>query len=181
MPTTYVANELAIEYVNGLSESETGYHYRIDRTFQLVYFGTSALDCVMKVAPVERLFNNARTIPLKGTTRYLRIGSFSLSQAFKTESGVYAIIGMLAVSLREARDQPTYTKIGAINTRTYTDKTISTWAVIDGSETPDITSDGYTWESVESGQTFVGTTPIEGGFTWSDIESGKTVFTEGDK
>ncbi|MEH6943720.1 hypothetical protein [Bacillus sp. JJ722] len=61
---------------------------------------------------VEQTMNNSHQIPINGTARYLRIESFSLSKPFKTETqGVHAIIGMLEVSLRVLRPQPTYEKI----------------------------------------------------------------------
>ncbi|MEH6941681.1 hypothetical protein [Bacillus sp. JJ722] len=112
MPEAYKAGELAIDFATGKGVSETGVSYRLDRTFQIVYFGTSGADCLRKMAPLEQQFNHAQMIHIKGTTRYLRIGSFSLSQSFKTETtGVHAIIGMLEVNLRELRPQPDSEKI----------------------------------------------------------------------
>lgn len=114
MPDTYKAGELVIELVGSKTETETGYHYRLDRTFQLVYFGTSKLDCLTKMQAVERKINDKQMIPLG--TRYLRIGSFSLSQSFKTETtGVYAVIGILEAETREARTQEVFTKIQDVN------------------------------------------------------------------
>ncbi|MBA9027519.1 hypothetical protein [Peribacillus huizhouensis] len=118
MPTEFRAEDLIIQYKGGVSETETGYHYRHDRTYQFVYIGISELDCLTKAQPLERLFNNEMVIPLKGTTRYLRIESFSLSEPFKTESGVFAIIGMLEVNLREARGQITYPKVEHVGVTT---------------------------------------------------------------
>ena len=50
--------------------------------------------------------------------RYLRVASFSLSSAFKTETtGVFAIIGMLEIKVREARTQQHYDKIEKVETK----------------------------------------------------------------
>lgn len=105
MPAKYTAGELSIRYQGGNTASETGYHYRLDREYQLVYFGTSERDCIIKGSALERKFNSKHVIQLKGSERYIRVGPFSLSQPFKTEGGeVFAIIGMLQAEVREARD-----------------------------------------------------------------------------
>lgn len=112
MPKTYKVGAITIDFADGKSVSETGVSYRLDRTLQIVYFGASGADCLRKGQILEREFNNAQTIQLKGTARYLRIGSFSLSRPFETETtGVFAIIGMLEVNVRELRTQPTYDKM----------------------------------------------------------------------
>lgn len=105
MPAKYTAGELSIRYQGGNTASETGYHYRLDREYQLVYFGTSERDCIIKGSALERKFNSKHVIQLKGSERNIRVGPFSMSQPFKTEGGeVFAIIGMLQAELREARD-----------------------------------------------------------------------------
>ena len=111
MPTTYAANELSIRFAGSSTASETGYHYRLDRIYQLVYFGASELDCLAKMQTLEQKFNNDQLIPLKGSERHMRLEPFSISAPFKTESNIYAIIGMLNASLREARTQEVYPPI----------------------------------------------------------------------
>lgn len=119
MPDTYKAAELAIELVRSATDTETASSYRIDQTYQLVYFGASQLDCLTKMQAVERKMNDKQIIPLGSTARYMRIGSFSLSQSFKTETtGVYAVIGMLEAELRESRTQETYEPINNLETDT---------------------------------------------------------------
>ncbi|MBT2714737.1 hypothetical protein [Bacillus sp. ISL-57] len=119
MPDTYKVAELAIELVRSTTNTETASSYRIDQTYQLVYFGTSQLDCLTKMQAVERQMNDKQIIPLGSTARYIRIGSFSLSQSFKTETtGVYAVIGMLEAELRESRTQETYEPINNLETDT---------------------------------------------------------------
>lgn len=105
MPAKYEAGQLSIRFTGGGTASETGYHYRLDREYQFVYFGTSELDCIRKGTVLQRKLNSKHAIKLKGSERYIRVGPFSLSQPFKTEGGeVFAIIGMLQAELREARD-----------------------------------------------------------------------------
>lgn len=118
MPSNYEINRAVIRFISSGSVLETSYHYRIDRTFQIVYFGKTELDCLTKMNELERHMNNDQVIPLIGTsqeTRYLRIGSFSLSQAFKTEGGVFAIVGVLNASLRETRPEDQSEKINHVN------------------------------------------------------------------
>jgi len=156
MPDAYKTNELAIELAPSSSTNETRAHYRLNRVYQLAYFGTSKLDCVTKMQELERKFNDKQMIQLGTTGRYLRISSFSLSQSFKTETtGVYAIIGMLEAELRETRTQPQYEKINSVGVTTYTDGTARTWGVIDGTGTPANPNDGFTWDDIESGKTIL--------------------------
>ena len=104
MSAKYTAGELSIRFTGGGTASETGYHYRLDREYQFVYFGTSELDCIRKGTALQRKLNSKHAIQLKGSERYIRVGPFSLSQPFKTEGGeVFAIIGMLQAELREVR------------------------------------------------------------------------------
>lgn len=111
IPTEPKANELALRFIASGSTTETNYHYRLDHDFQIVYFGRNEFECLTKFESLERKMNDGFLIPIKDSTRYLRIGSFSFSQPFKTESGANAIIGVLSVELREARTQPEYDKI----------------------------------------------------------------------
>lgn len=182
MPDKYKAAELAIELVRSTTNTETASSYRIAQTYQLVYFGTSQLDCLTKMQLVERRMNDKQIIPLGSTARYLRIGSFSLSQSFKTETnGVFSVIGMLEAEIRESRTQIAYESVNNLEVGTYTDKTAGAWSTLDGTETPNNLNDGYQWTDIEAGTTVQGEVASPDGFTWSDIESGKTVFKEEDE
>ncbi|WP_019241512.1 MULTISPECIES: hypothetical protein [Bacillus] len=117
IPEQYAKNTLTIDFVTSKSATETNASYRLDHTIQLVYFSDSSLDCITKMAQIEHKINDEQLIQIRGTSRYLRIGSFSWSKPFKTDTtGVFAVIGMLEVSLREMRTQEVYEKIQAVNT-----------------------------------------------------------------
>jgi hypothetical protein len=118
VPVQPVANEVSIRYLTGDSESETNYHYRLDRDYQIIYFAQNEFACLQKFEALEQKLNDVFVIPINGSMRYLRVGSFSFSQPFKTEGGtVFAMIGVLRVSVREARTQEQYEKIMNIETR----------------------------------------------------------------
>ena len=107
LPAVYTAGELSIRYIGDATESETGYHYRLDRDFQFVLFGTSERDCVSRASALQRRLNGA--IKLKITdaeeSGYMTLGSFSCSPPFKAEdSEVYGVIGIMQAQVREARD-----------------------------------------------------------------------------
>lgn len=117
LPAKYTAGELSIRYIGGDTTSETGYHYRLDREYQFVYFGTSERDCIVKASALQRKLNSTHAIPLKGSSRFIRNGLFALSQPFKTEgSEVYGIIGVLQAEMREARHFEHPSKMTAIET-----------------------------------------------------------------
>ncbi|MCK1985169.1 MULTISPECIES: hypothetical protein [Peribacillus] len=118
-PIKYNSGDLLIRFVKGSTESETGFHYRLDHSFQIVYYGASDLDCISKMGQVQHFFGDKVSIPLEGDeSRYLGIESFSLSQAFQTETtGIYAIIGIVEVSIRQARSYEQATKIQNVEAR----------------------------------------------------------------
>lgn len=117
VPPQPTANSLSIRFQGNDTETETSYHMARHREFQIIYFGTSNINVLMKMDALDRKLNNDLVIPIKDSLRYLRIESFSLSQPFKTENGIDAIIGVLAVTVREARDQQQYEKIMNVYTR----------------------------------------------------------------
>lgn len=117
VPSQPTANSLSIRFQGVGTETETAYHMARHREFQIIYFGTSNINVLMKMDALDRKLNNDLVIPIKDSLRYLRIESFSLSQPFKTENGVDAMIGVLAVTVREARDQAQYEKIMNVYTR----------------------------------------------------------------
>jgi hypothetical protein len=111
VPAQPTANSLSIRFQGASTETETAYHMARHREYQIVYFGTSNVNVLTRMDALDRQLNNDLLIPIKDSTRYLRVESFSLSQPFKTENGIDAMIGVLAVTVREARDQQQYEKI----------------------------------------------------------------------
>jgi hypothetical protein len=111
IPSQPTARSLSIRFQNGGAETETAYHMARNREYQIVYFGSSNIDVLAKMDALDRKLNNDLLIPIKDSLRYLRVESFSLSQPFVTESGINAMIGVLSVTVREARDQQQYEKI----------------------------------------------------------------------
>lgn len=115
VPVEPAANDLVVRYLSSDNTTETGYHYRLNRDYQIIYFAQNEFACLQKFEALERHINDALVIPLKNSDRYLRLESFSFSQPFKTEAGtVAAIIGVLSVHLREARTQTTSEKINNV-------------------------------------------------------------------
>ncbi|WP_102271304.1 hypothetical protein [Cytobacillus massiliigabonensis] len=116
IPVEPKVNSLILRYLSSNNATETNYHYRIDREYQIVYFAQNEFACLQKFEQLERKLNDVLVIPLKNSDRYLRLEFFSFSQPFKTESGtVTAILGILRVSLREPRTQNPYNKIGQVH------------------------------------------------------------------
>lgn len=117
VPSEVKPNEISIRYITGNSTRETGYHYRLDHDFQIAYFADNDLECITKMSELEKTLSSAISIPLKDSDRYMYVDSFSNSQSFKTESGNFAIIGVLSVHVREAQPQAIETKINNVNAR----------------------------------------------------------------
>lgn len=118
IPVEPKPNTLIVRYLKGDNATETNYHYRLDRDYQIVYFAQNEFACLQKFEHLERKLNDVLVIPLKNSDRYLRLEFFSFSQPFKTESGtVMAILGVLRASLREPRTQPVTPKIMQVDAR----------------------------------------------------------------
>lgn len=112
VPTQPTKDNVVVRMLTTDTESETGYHYRIDRTYQIVVYGADAPSVLDKMDVIMRKANDGKAvIAISGSLRYIRIGSFSFGAAFKTESGVYACVGVLPTEVREARTQEQYDKI----------------------------------------------------------------------
>lgn len=151
VPSEHKANEISIRYLTGESTNETGYHYRLDHDFQIIYFSKTELECITKLSELERCLNDVTVIPIKDSDRYMRVDSFGNSQPFKTESGVYSIIGILSVHTREARPQEVVQKVAHVGITTYAGSDISKWDILDGEGTPENTTDGFTFDDLEKG------------------------------
>ncbi|MFE4202140.1 hypothetical protein [Aneurinibacillus aneurinilyticus] len=111
VPSTPSANTFIVRLLTSDTESETLYHMRRNRDYQIVYYGTTVEDVLTKIDVLERKAMNNLLIPITGSLRYIRVEGFSSSMPFKTESGVDVAIGVLQTTIREARDQKTYDKI----------------------------------------------------------------------
>lgn len=111
VPSTPAANTFVIRLLTSDTESETLYHMRRNRDYQVVYYGSNVEDVITKLDAVERKTMNNLVIPITGSLRYIRVEGFSSSMPFKTESGVDVALGVLQTTVREARDQKTYDKI----------------------------------------------------------------------
>lgn len=94
-----------IRFQNDDRTSETAYHYRIDREYQIVYIGDSEADVITKMDALSTALYQRQLILINGSLRNLCVESFSFSQPFRTENELVACIGVLAVEVREARNQ----------------------------------------------------------------------------
>ncbi|MCQ4363059.1 hypothetical protein KQR54_18340 [Mycobacterium gordonae] len=87
--------------------TETGYHTRVDRTYQVAYVGDSVADVMAKMDELSYAFMDNTLIPVNGSARYIRVESFSYSAPFQTENDKWAAIGVMPTQIREARTQGT--------------------------------------------------------------------------
>lgn len=140
LPKTYVANTLGIRWYGDVSESESGYHYRIERIYQVIYFGKSEVDCLQKIPKIQAPINQHIKAKLRESDGYITLGSLSFTKPFKTETdGVYAVAGVLPVSVRVAREFAPVPKIGNV-TAEIAPKTITDTGEIVAEEVVNITT-----------------------------------------
>lgn len=118
VPDTPPTNSFVVRILSNGTESETAFHMRNDRDYQVIYFGTDSGDILTKIDTIDKKLNSDLRIPINGSLRYIRVTGFSYGMPFKTESGVNAIISVLRTEVREARDQVAYDKIANLYVNT---------------------------------------------------------------
>lgn len=111
IPLQPPANSFYIRALDDDRETETRYHFRVDRPYQIVHI-TQRPDTVL--ADMDALGSAFYQTELIGA---IRIDGFTVSQTFKTENGLYAKIGILETNVRESRIQKTYPKINYVGIR----------------------------------------------------------------
>lgn len=112
VPTKPANGDVVVRMLTTDTESETRYHYRVERSYQIVVYGADAPTVLEKMDAISRKVNDGKTvIPIKDSLRFIRAGSFSYSAAFKTEGGMTACVGVLQTEIREVRTQEEYEKI----------------------------------------------------------------------
>lgn len=117
LPRAYGPDTFLIRFLGESRQTETLAHYRKDIDIEIIYVGASAPDALTKLDRVSDELYQRQLVPIKDSLRYLRVESFSLSQPFQTDNDLFAMIGILTVNERQARDQETYDKIMQVHTR----------------------------------------------------------------
>ena len=112
-PATPAAGDISIRIATSSPTAETSAHNRIDRTYQIIYYGSTNIDVIDKAELLRKAFTNSIKINL-GATGYVTVASFSMSQVLKADNGTPATIVMLELEIRETVDLPTYTKITGV-------------------------------------------------------------------
>lgn len=147
VPDKPVKGEICVRVQRLNSGVDTSASYVLNREYQIVYFGLSNVDLLTKIDTLTDRFNNEIKIPIEGT-RYLTVESLSFSQPFKTADNLDAVIGVLVGTTRKAvviEEAPIVQHVEIKTTADY-----AQWGRLDGSLTPDDTSDDKTMSEVES-------------------------------
>lgn len=118
VPASPVADTFVIvsQYTN--IKTETGASFLNDREFQLIYYGASSAAVFTRFDDLATKAKNGQfVIPLRGSSRYIRVKGFSYGSVFATQAGTlkYAI-AVMQTETRESRDLPTYEPVKGINT-----------------------------------------------------------------
>lgn len=111
VPKQPTANSFYVQLLDESRETETRYHYRVDRTYQIVHFSTRP------DAAMANMDTFGRAVYQTELIGHIRVDAFGSSQPAETENGLFAIIGVLETSVREARDQAQYPKINNVAVR----------------------------------------------------------------
>lgn len=114
-PKKYVPGTCFIQWEADDVTSETGAVDRYDRVYNIVSFSTLPITGMRQIDALQKLFTNKHALQIKGSSRYMRIGSFLPSRPFLTEDKqVYASIGKLHVQVRQMAEQEVHPPIGGV-------------------------------------------------------------------
>ena len=117
LPEKYVANTVGIRWQGDTNESLTNVMYSVGRTYQVVYFGNNEVNCIQIADKIRTQLNNTIKTRLRGSDDYMTLGPLSFSAPYKTETdGVYAIVGVLPVTIYAERPQQSWEPIENIET-----------------------------------------------------------------
>jgi hypothetical protein len=115
VPKKPASNSFVIRVIGESPESETAYHVRKDRDYQIIYFHEEAESVLNVMGQLSDAIFQRNVIPIKDSLRYIRAESFSFSQPFETENELIACIGIMQTRVREAPAQETAPLINEIN------------------------------------------------------------------
>lgn len=115
IPKTYKPNLCVVQWEGDDVERETGVVDRYDRVFNILSFAKSQFESLRQIDALQKLFSNVHSLQIKGSSRYMRIGSFLSSRPFLTEDKVvYVAIGKLHTQVRQMAVQEVHPPIGGI-------------------------------------------------------------------
>ncbi|MCD9024316.1 hypothetical protein [Cohnella silvisoli] len=109
IPEKPVEDTFYIRFLGDDRETETRYHFRANREYQIVYVGEWPEDVIPKMDGLSDALYQTERI-----SQGIRVESFSYSQPVESESGGYVSIGMLELVSREARTQTAYPLINHV-------------------------------------------------------------------
>lgn len=164
MPKKHAAGNVVITMPRSRKETETAYHYRSNKTYQIVLFASSEINVLDSAEQVAEAFSQTDYIAQSDTERIIRIESFSLSEPFETETqGVFAIIGMLEAVTRTARTFDVVPLIEDVEMNVISQQDAASWGAVDGT---------FTFADMEEGITRYEPEGDGDPHTYGDIEDG---------
>lgn len=116
VPKKPVADTFVIRLLLDGRASETHTSIRVERTYQIVYYGATPADVLTKMDTLSRAIYQTEQIPINASTRFIRVGAFSYSAPFQTEGDLYASIGVMETQVREDRTQAASPLIAGVRT-----------------------------------------------------------------
>lgn len=116
LPKQPVPNTFVIRLLSDGRVTETHTSIRVERTYQIVYYGTAPSDVLTKMDTLSRAIYLNEQIPVNASSRFIRVGAFSFSAPFQTDGDLYASIGVMETQVREERTQAAAILIGEVST-----------------------------------------------------------------
>ncbi|WP_339273720.1 hypothetical protein MKY59_21330 [Paenibacillus sp. FSL W8-0426] len=120
VPLQPSAGLFVVRFLTQTPATETLYHYRMDRDYQVLYYSAKPQDAF----PVMDALSNALYDEQRIASSDSRLDSFTYAMPTKsstdkasTTNADYVTPGILRVTSRRSRPQPTYPLINSVNSR----------------------------------------------------------------
>ena len=114
-PTTLSAGIMVIGLQNDNRTNETPFSFRVERVYQLTYYGASLEEMLTTMDSLSQASYQTLNIPIQSSLRHMRVKSFSISQPALQDGGLYGCTAVMATEVREAREQEAVQKIAAVH------------------------------------------------------------------
>jgi len=114
-PLKPASDTFIVQLMGDNRSTETGYHTRVERMYQIVYVNSSLPEVLAKMDALSYAAMDGTLIPINASSRFIRVGAFSYSQPFETENDLYAVIGIMQTEIREVRTRDNAPLIGVVD------------------------------------------------------------------
>lgn len=104
-------NSVVVKWAGDRGESMSGLIYELKRLYQVIYYSDDELQCIDTADKIRKAINDTIKLQISESEDFMTLDLIAFSAPQKTGHDLYAIVGILPVSVFVKRTQPTYEKM----------------------------------------------------------------------